>query len=628
MSLFVRFDGRREQVKLRSTHAPMQSVLKDALSKFGADASKTYALKKRGQAVDLAMAFSHTGLSLNAEVDLVKVEKKRGTVRVAVSAGGGASFDEAVDANASLGTVARAWGAKLGFEVTSVRVLRDSFTLQALETATLQSLGYGPGTSVRLHLQLGDKDQGAGGERQEKTEIIVEESPTLTTTTTTATATATTSTPLETDPTTFSATAPMDLVKEEEEEDPSSSSIRSLSEAVRRVASSSSSSSEKDACARTLEKYLSAVLRSPRETRFRTIPLGNASFQTKVAGVDGGVDVLRAVGFRESQGIDGKDVLSLHAVREDLLRKALALLEAQVSPAPVERPSALEANRFDPYRTSRLDLTGGRVPPRAESDAERELRLLSRRRAEALARCPAVPNRDLRAVSSTTTLLSDFGGDAAAAAAAQSSSSSGSTGGDGHLLRAAVARQQKLARQRTDAPLTTAASRDLDALKKKPLYAAARLKVLLSGTNEAVAATFGVGESLEAVLDFLKREALVDSSAADDLRLFTSPPPTTLDATSTVGDLGFAPAAVVRLDSKEGPLALRPDLAADDHVDFYPKPILAAVVTQTTNNNPGPPGNNKRGRGDGRGGGGGATNTNATAKNTKSPAFAWLKTGK
>lgn len=51
-------------------------------------------------------------------------------------------------------------------------------------------------------------------------------------------------------------------------------------------------------CISTMLKYLGNVVRAPDEDKFRSINLGNAAFQSRVAAVQGAVDFLHLVGFQ------------------------------------------------------------------------------------------------------------------------------------------------------------------------------------------------------------------------------------------------------------------------------------------------------------------------------------------
>ncbi|WIA09100.1 hypothetical protein OEZ85_008512 [Tetradesmus obliquus] len=53
----------------------------------------------------------------------------------------------------------------------------------------------------------------------------------------------------------------------------------------------------------TMLKYIGNVARAPDEEKFRSINLGNAAFQARVASVPGSVDFLKLVGFEEADGV-------------------------------------------------------------------------------------------------------------------------------------------------------------------------------------------------------------------------------------------------------------------------------------------------------------------------------------
>jgi len=70
-------------------------------------------------------------------------------------------------------------------------------------------------------------------------------------------------------------------------------------------------------------KYITNIINQPREVKLRKIRRENAAFQKRVIAADGGLDYLRAVGFREDieEGflvLAHSDMLLLNRVRGDL----------------------------------------------------------------------------------------------------------------------------------------------------------------------------------------------------------------------------------------------------------------------------------------------------------------------
>lgn len=51
-------------------------------------------------------------------------------------------------------------------------------------------------------------------------------------------------------------------------------------------------------CVSTMIKYIGNVARSPDEDKFRSINMGNAAFQSRVASVPGAVDFFKLLGFQ------------------------------------------------------------------------------------------------------------------------------------------------------------------------------------------------------------------------------------------------------------------------------------------------------------------------------------------
>lgn len=51
-------------------------------------------------------------------------------------------------------------------------------------------------------------------------------------------------------------------------------------------------------CVSTMIKYIGNVARAPDEDKFRSINMGNAAFQARVASVPGAVDFFKLLGFQ------------------------------------------------------------------------------------------------------------------------------------------------------------------------------------------------------------------------------------------------------------------------------------------------------------------------------------------
>ncbi|KAK9831953.1 hypothetical protein WJX81_002741 [Elliptochloris bilobata] len=78
-------------------------------------------------------------------------------------------------------------------------------------------------------------------------------------------------------------------------------------------------------CWSTLLKYIGNVARDPRQDKFRRIRQGNAAFQARVGGLEGGVAVLELLGFAR-QAADDALVLPADKVNLELLQAAGGLL--------------------------------------------------------------------------------------------------------------------------------------------------------------------------------------------------------------------------------------------------------------------------------------------------------------
>ncbi|KAH8066674.1 hypothetical protein JL720_12666 [Aureococcus anophagefferens] len=160
MSVTILHAGRRQKISLSSNHVPVHKIVAEAVAKFGLSDGASYGLRTtRGRRADVdeCAAWSHTGLSNNCELELVKKTGGGGAggpVRVAVavshrwSAPRSAAF--AADSSSTLAAVV-ARSADEGAAPPDalrrspvVRALRDKFEGAALER-TLASLGYGAG---------------------------------------------------------------------------------------------------------------------------------------------------------------------------------------------------------------------------------------------------------------------------------------------------------------------------------------------------------------------------------------------------------------------------------------------------------------------------------------------------
>jgi hypothetical protein len=55
-------------------------------------------------------------------------------------------------------------------------------------------------------------------------------------------------------------------------------------------------------CVSTMIKYIGNIARAPDEDKFRSINMGNAAFQARVASVPGAVDFFKLLGFQVGAG--------------------------------------------------------------------------------------------------------------------------------------------------------------------------------------------------------------------------------------------------------------------------------------------------------------------------------------
>lgn len=333
-AVFVRYEGRREQIRVDSRHTPVHAIVGEACRRFGvtgAFALRSARARKGAANVDSAAAWAHCGLSNNADVDLVRVEAKTGTVRVACNADGRTLTTNA-DSSLSLADLVRPWlpdGAR-----PVVRILRERFEGAALATS-LGSLGYGAGSSVRIVLETD-----AGTEPVPATPM---------------------ETPVETPPVERrlpeSATSMEDTTEAVEESKSVLPPTIPRTSAVDAAVAVVAASADPTALAATLRKY-ALGLQTSRDARVRRVALENAALQR--VGPPGRL-------FLESLGFEERDD-ALEMVNEDPSIVAYAVRK-------------LDGIGFDPFQSKRLDLKG---QPRsgAESKIERQVRELKDKEAK------------------------------------------------------------------------------------------------------------------------------------------------------------------------------------------------------------------------------------------------------
>lgn len=166
-SVCVRYNGRREQIKLTSRQMAVHLILKEACRRYDVEPS-SFGLRscrnKKGSALDTSLAWAHTGLSNNCELDLIpcKSTTKSGLVRVACSVDGEKTTEGTVSNERSLLEAVRD---VTGREAFAVRVVRQKFEGKDLGQS-LASLGYGPNSSVKLNVDAGAAEVDVLGQAQ------------------------------------------------------------------------------------------------------------------------------------------------------------------------------------------------------------------------------------------------------------------------------------------------------------------------------------------------------------------------------------------------------------------------------------------------------------------------------
>ncbi|XP_071822606.1 peptide-N(4)-(N-acetyl-beta-glucosaminyl)asparagine amidase-like isoform X2 [Apostichopus japonicus] len=84
----------------------------------------------------------------------------------------------------------------------------------------------------------------------------------------------------------------------------------------------------------TLLKYINNIIQHPRDTKYRSVRLGNKVFQKKVLPVLGGIECLFAIGFEENDEWltlpSRKTLIGLHYMQKELASERLKLISTQV----------------------------------------------------------------------------------------------------------------------------------------------------------------------------------------------------------------------------------------------------------------------------------------------------------
>ena len=76
-------------------------------------------------------------------------------------------------------------------------------------------------------------------------------------------------------------------------------------------------------CFKTISVYLGNVLKDTNEEKYKKINLGNDAFQKRVGKINGGLQILKGVGFVEQPD----NTLYLEHYDEDIVKETIRLLE-------------------------------------------------------------------------------------------------------------------------------------------------------------------------------------------------------------------------------------------------------------------------------------------------------------
>lgn len=396
----------------------------------------------------------------------------------------------------------------------------------------------------------------------------------------------------------------------------------SLAPALRRLRHSTGGG---DVCATacaTLCRYLSNVIRSPIEPKFRQINTSNAAFAERIGRFDGGIDVLCACGFvragaellelplpllagegEASAGVRVPDAQAVSSQLEALdgarqtigavgeaeaksaaaAREAASLAQAAPSAPPTGLPFAPPRAAAPPPAPARaatgptLTMTERRVAElrarteavRADASVERQptlFRTTGRSLQAAIAAANALPDEfyevganDLASIMPAS--LGSEGGSAAGASAAGGAAAAGSS-----RARAAAAGGAGGA---AGAQIQTKAMRELARLQSAPKYTVTVVRVRISA-DVLLQLRFHPQEPVGALARLLATEFLEppDAPAPVTIRLNTTPPMRVLDQARSFAQQELVPAALVHASweapggAQAGgapPLALRPD---------------------------------------------------------------------
>lgn len=447
-SVFVRYSGRRERIRLNSENTAVHVILREACSRFGVEVfgmGLRSSRVRRGPCLDATLAWAHTGLPNNCEVELVQAHAtRRGVVRVACSFEG-ETVEAVVPSHSSL---ADAVVSSIGQVPLCVRILRDRFQGDALRQS-LDSLGYGANSSVKLNVEVSavplsvkSSCQAANQPNLNQLEVLPKPKP-----------------PTEeiADDTLVTVASNKNTAPEAEAE------ARSMVAQRENKANAIIAAGEmlKDANSESLallRKYVSGA------SRHRKIQAGNKNFAS-LCRVKGALELLGAIGY-ECKG-------DMYEMRHD---------------GPYCISAALQAipSMFNPYKTLRVDMRGDAMPSGA-STIERELMEL--RNKERAIVTSAKPDR--RVVLSRPCRRN----------APQNETVADEQPSDDSLLRHVAL--QRAASSKNEAELTTRAVRELRELRKKRVYATLLLKFVFPD-GLVMTATFGASESVADAQELLR----------------------------------------------------------------------------------------------------------------------------
>jgi hypothetical protein len=323
----------------------------------------------------------------------------------------------------------------------------------------------------------------------------------------------------------------------------------------------------------TLMKMIRNVLITPTyQIKKRSIRVENPTFHEKIGRVRGGIDVLKSVGFENS---DNNTRMILNERNEDkkllynamvrLNKEAMALnISSDEIPAIPSRQQIEQTvnvvkktmEEFNPYQTKIKRMTPQPRGVSSKSETEVKLEKLQARQKELLSK-QIVPKDNERNVNvyspgnlprrgSLARMVHGINrteGSSTQVGMRKVSSTNGKRNlTESQLVLSTMKRRRdELKRQEN---FRTKAMRELERLEKMKIYNSVLLRMQFSD-SWMIECNFSPGETINDVINYLSRCLLAEHVNTDEMYFYVTPPKQILERGLTLADNGLQPAALV-----------------------------------------------------------------------------------